>query len=108
MKKEIKGESAAETRRKNLTELRLYIAGQIPKSLAPLMNLKRICDEYLSGRYRVRIIDLQQSPELEIGDHVVAIPTVVRKLPQPIRKIIGDVFNTERVLIGLDLGESVA
>lgn len=99
---------SVQTRRRKLTELRLYVAGQTPKSLAALTNLKRICDKHLPGKYRVRIIDLQQSPELAIGDHVVAIPTLVRKLPPPIRKIIGDLSNTERVLIGLDLNESVA
>jgi len=102
------GTSTVKTRRRVLTELRLYVAGQTPKSLAALTNLKRICDKHLPGRYRVRIIDLQKSPELAIGDHVVAIPTLVRKLPPPIRKIIGDLSNTERVLIGLDLSESVA
>jgi circadian clock protein KaiB len=102
------GTSTVKARRKDLTELRLYVAGQTPKSLAALTNLKRICDKHLPGQYSVRIIDLQQSPELAIGDHVVAIPTLVRKLPPPIRKIIGDLSNTERVLIGLDLSESVA
>ena len=109
MKKAAKnGTPIAQTRGKNVTELRLYVAGQTPKSLAALTNLKKICDKHLPGTYRVRIIDLQQSPELAIGDHVVAIPTLVRKLPPPIRKIIGDLSNTERVLFGFDLSESVA
>jgi len=102
------GTSAVKARGKKVTELRLYVAGQTPKSLSALANLKRICDKYLPGQYSIRIIDLQQSPELAIGDQVVAIPTLVRKLPPPIRKIIGDLSNTERVLIGLDLSESVA
>jgi len=93
---------------KELTELRLYVAGQTPKSLLALANLKRICDEHIPGKYRVHIIDLQKSPELAVGDHIVAIPTLVRKLPEPIRKIIGDLSNTERVLVGLDLEERVA
>ena len=92
---------------RELTELRLYVAGQTPKSLLALMNLRRICDEHIPGRYHVQIIDLQKSPELAMSDHVVAIPTLVRKLPEPIRKIIGDLSDTERVLVGLDLEESV-
>lgn len=106
-----KGRVAAPANRrtnKELMELRLYVAGQTPKSLVALSNLKRICDKHLPGKYRVHIIDLQKSPELAIGDHIVAIPTLVRKLPEPIRKIIGDLSNMERVLIGLDLEESVA
>jgi circadian clock protein KaiB len=84
-------------------ELRLYIAGQTPKSLAALANLKRICDAHLSGKYRVEIIDLVKRPHLAQGDQILAIPTLVRNLPTPIRKIIGDLSNTERVLVGLDL-----
>jgi circadian clock protein KaiB len=84
-------------------ELRLYVAGQTPKSLAAFANLKKICEERLSGKYRIEIIDLLENPALAKGDQILAIPTLVRKLPEPVRKIIGDLSNTERVLVGLDL-----
>jgi circadian clock protein KaiB len=84
-------------------ELRLYTAGQTPKSLAALTNLKRICDEHLAGRYSLEIIDLLKNPRLAKEDEIVAIPTLVRKLPDPIRKIIGDLSDTERALVGLQL-----
>lgn len=84
-------------------ELRLYVAGQTPKSLTAFANLKNICEEHLAGRYRIEIIDLMQQPQLAKGDQIVAIPTLVRKLPVPVRKIIGDLSNTENVLVGLDL-----
>jgi circadian clock protein KaiB len=84
-------------------ELRLYVAGQTRRSLAALANLKRICDEHLAGNYRVEVVDLLASPELAQGDQILAVPTLVRKLPPPVRKIIGDLSNTERVLVGLDL-----
>jgi circadian clock protein KaiB len=84
-------------------ELRLYIAGQSKKSLRALTNLKRICDEQLSGKYRIEVIDLLKDPQLAAGDQILAIPTLVRKMPVPIRKIIGDLSNTERALVGLDL-----
>jgi circadian clock protein KaiB len=84
-------------------ELRLYVAGQTPKSLTAFANLKRICEEHLKGCYRIEIIDLLQNPMLAKGDQIFAIPTLVRKLPEPVRKIIGDLSNTERVLVGLDL-----
>ena len=83
--------------------LRLYVAGQTPKSLAAFANLKRICDEHLAGRYSIEVIDLLENPQLAQGDQILAIPTLVRRLPEPIRKIIGDLSNTERVLVGLDL-----
>lgn len=83
--------------------LRLYVAGQTPKSLAALSNLKRICDEHLKGRYRIEIIDLVKDPQAARGDQILAIPTLVRKLPVPVRKIIGDLSNTDRVLVGLDI-----
>lgn len=86
-----------------LMELRLYIAGQTPKSLTALNNLKNICDTHLTGKYRIEIIDLMKTPQLAHGDQILAIPTLVRNLPTPIRKIIGDLSNTERVLVGLDL-----
>jgi circadian clock protein KaiB len=84
-------------------QLRLYIAGQTPKSLLALTNLKRICETHLSGRYEIEIIDLLQNPQLASGDQILAVPTLVRRLPEPITKIIGDLSNTERVLVGLDL-----
>jgi circadian clock protein KaiB len=86
-------------------ELRLYVAGQTPKSLAAFANLKKICEEHLAGQYHIEIIDLLKEPQLASGDQILAIPTLVRKLPQPIRKIIGDLSNTERVLVGLNLRE---
>ena len=86
-------------------ELRLYVAGQTPKSLAAFANLKKICEEHLAGQYHIEVIDLLKKPQLASGDQILAIPTLVRKLPTPIKKIIGDLSNTERVLVGLDLRE---
>ena len=83
--------------------LRLYVAGQTKKSLAAFANLKKICEENLCGRYRIEVIDLLENPQLAKGDQILAVPTLVRKLPEPIKKIIGDLSNTERVLVGLDL-----
>ena len=83
--------------------LRLYVAGQTPRSLSAFKNLKDICEEYLKGKYQIEVIDLMENPTLARGDQILAIPTLVRKLPQPIRKIIGDLSNTERVLVGLDI-----
>jgi circadian clock protein KaiB len=83
--------------------LRLYVAGQTPKSVLAFNNLRRICDEHLAGRYEIEIIDLMENPQLAQGDQILAIPTLVRRLPEPIKKIIGDLSNTERVLVGLDL-----
>lgn len=84
-------------------ELRLYVAGQTPRSLEAFANLKKICEEYLKGRYTIEVIDLMENPRLAAGDKILAIPTLVRKLPPPLRKIIGTLSDTERVLIGLDL-----
>ena len=84
-------------------ELRLYVAGQSKKSVLALANLKRLCDEHLAGKYHIEVIDLLKSPQLAAGDQILAIPTLVRKLPEPIKKIIGDLSNTERALVGLDL-----
>jgi len=83
--------------------LRLYVAGQTPKSLAAFANLKRICEEHLAGRYEIEVIDLLEHPQLARGDQIFAVPTLVRKLPPPLRKIIGDLSNTEKVLVGLDV-----
>jgi circadian clock protein KaiB len=84
-------------------ELRLYVAGQTPKSLTAFANLRRLCEQHVAGRYRIEIIDLLEHPQLAAGDQIVAIPTLVRQLPPPLKKIIGDLSNTERVLVGLDL-----
>ena len=84
-------------------ELRLYVAGETPKSLKAFENLKRICEEHLKDRYTIEIIDLVKNPKLAAGDQIVAIPTLVRKLPPPVRKIIGDLSNTEKTLVGLDI-----
>lgn len=84
-------------------KLRLYVAGQTPRSMAALANLRKVCDEHLAGRYEVEIVVLLEQPQLAAGDQIVAIPTLVRSLPPPIRKIIGDLSNTDRVLVGLQL-----
>lgn len=84
-------------------ELRLYVAGNTPNSIAAFGNLQQICEEHMGGRYRIEIIDLFENPQLARGDQIVAVPTLVRRLPTPIKKIIGDLSNTERVLVGLDL-----
>lgn len=84
-------------------DLRLYTAGQSPKSLAALSNLKRICDQHLAGRYTIEVIDLMKNPRLAKDDEIIAIPTLVRKLPAPLRKIIGDLSDEERALVGLQL-----
>lgn len=83
--------------------LRLYVAGQTQKSITAFANLKKICEEHLAGKYRIEVIDLLINPQLAKGDQIIAIPTLVRKLPEPIKKIIGDLANTERVLVGLDI-----
>jgi circadian clock protein KaiB len=83
--------------------LRLYIAGQTPRSVKAFANLKRLCEAHLPGKYRIEVIDLVQNPQLAAGDQILAVPTLVRLLPEPVRKIIGDLSNTERVLVGLDI-----
>lgn len=84
-------------------ELRLYVAGRSAKSIAAFANLKRICEAHLAGRYTIEIVDLLEQPQLAAGDQIVAIPTLVRKLPEPLRKIVGDLRDTERTLVGLQL-----
>jgi len=84
-------------------ELRLYVAGQTAKSVTAFANLKRLCDQHLAGKYQIEVVDLLKDPKLARGDQILALPTLVRKLPTPIKKIIGDLSNTERVLVGLDL-----
>jgi circadian clock protein KaiB len=83
--------------------LRLYVAGQTPKSLAAIANLKALCEKHLDGRYAVEVIDLLVTPKLAAGDQIVALPTLVRRLPPPLKRVIGDLSNTERVLVGLDI-----
>jgi len=86
--------------------LRLYVAGQTPKSIAAIANLKKICDEHLPGRYEIEIIDLMKDPALAMLHRIVAIPTLIRQLPEPLKRIIGDLSNTEKVLVGLDIRPS--
>lgn len=87
----------------DMWELRLYVAGQTPKSMTAFANLKKLCEDHLAGKYRIEVIDLLKNPQLAKGDQIFAIPTLVRKLPQPLKRVIGDLSNTERVLVGLDL-----
>src|SRR3954466_9124686 len=89
-----------ETSDPDFWDLRLYVAGQTAKSVTAFANLKRVCEEHLAGRYKIEVIDLLVNPQLAAGDQIIAIPTLVRNLPEPIRKIIGDLSNTERVLVG--------
>ena len=98
-----KGEQAKTDSTEEAWNLRLYVAGATPKSIAAFANLQRICEEHLAGKYRIEVVDLLKNPRLAKGDQIVAIPTLVRKLPEPLKKIIGDLANTERVLVGLDI-----
>lgn len=91
------------TRTAKLWQLRLYVTGQTPKSATACANLKKICETHLKGRYRIKVIDLLKHPQLARGDQILAIPTVVRKLPTPVRTIIGNLSDTEHLLVGLDL-----
>jgi circadian clock protein KaiB len=99
--------SAAQRRSANLWQLRLYVMDQTPKSVAAFSNLKQFCESNLKGRYRITVIDLEKRPQLAKGDQILAIPTVVRRLPKPVRTIIGSLSDTARVLIGLDLRPAV-
>ncbi len=94
---------ANNTTSKEKWELRLYVAGQTSKCVAAFANLKRICENHLAGKYTIEVVDLLKDPKLAKGDQILAVPTLVRKLPEPVRKIIGDLSNTERVLVGLDM-----
>jgi len=94
---------ATKSTRSNFWELRLYIAGQTPNSMAAIANLKKICEEQLQGKYRIEVIDLLKKPQLAKGDQIVAIPTLVRKLPSPVKRIVGNLSKTERALVGLDI-----
>lgn len=100
MKKQAQGKVKAARNHSPVLQLRLYVAGQTPKSLAAMSNLKRICSEHLDGAYHLEVIDLIKNPQLAQGDQILAIPTLVRNLPVPIRKIIGDLSNVDRVLVG--------
>jgi len=95
--------AAAKPKAAERWELRLYVAGHTPRSLAAVANLKKICETHLRGKYRLEVIDLLANPELARADQIVAIPTLVRKLPPPVKKIIGDLSNTERTLVGMQL-----
>ncbi len=101
------GKKTAEKKTKKQKQwwLRLYVAGQTPRSLTAFQNLRRICDEYLKGEYEIEVIDLLKNPQLAQGDQIVAIPTLVKNLPAPVMKIIGDLSDSERVLVGLDIKE---
>jgi circadian clock protein KaiB len=95
--------SAAKTGASDFYRLRLYIAGQTPNSIAAITNLKNICEEKLKGKYRIEVVDLLVKPQLAKGDQIIAIPTLVRRLPPPVKRIIGNLSKTESVLVGLDL-----
>lgn len=98
-----KPEDAAKEPKKAKWTLRLYVAGQTPKSVTAFTNLKKLAEEHLQGEYTIEIVDLLENPQLAEGDQIIAVPTLVRRLPEPVKKIIGDLSNTERVLVGLDI-----
>lgn len=91
----------------NLYVLRLYVAGQTPKSVDAITNIIKICEDHLKGRYELEVIDLYQQPQLAQGEQIIAVPTLIKKLPPPLRRIIGDMSSTERVLVGLDLRKKI-
>lgn len=101
--KKQKKKDVDEPEREKQWVLRLYVAGQTPKSLIAFANLSKICEDHLKGEYRIEVIDLLVNPKLAKGDQIIAIPTLIRKLPEPVKKIIGDLSNIENVLVGLDL-----
>jgi circadian clock protein KaiB len=98
-----KGQAGSDGRDQERFELRLYVAGQSPKSVQAIENLRRVCEEYLPGRYNIELIDLVEHPRLVRGDEIIAVPTLVRRLPEPMRKIIGDLSDTDTVLVGLQI-----
>ena len=102
-KRPVKKRRTTKTARADFWELRLYIAGQTPNSIAAVANLKKICEDQLKGKYRIEVIDLLKKPQLAKGDQIVAIPTLVRRLPPPVKKIVGNLSKTERALVGLDI-----
>jgi circadian clock protein KaiB len=97
------GHAESDVRDQERFELRLYVAGQSPKSVTAIENLRRVCEQYLPGRYHIELIDLVEHPKLARGDEIIAVPTLVRRLPEPMRKIIGDLSDTEKVLVGLQV-----
>jgi circadian clock protein KaiB len=97
------GEGSPDGHEQESFDLRLYVAGHSPKSVQAIENLRRVCDEYLPGRYHIELIDLVEHPKLARGDEIIAVPTLVRRLPEPMRKIIGDLSDTEQVLVGLQV-----
>src|SRR5262245_15031874 len=99
----LESSSAGVPASEELWELRLYIAGETGKSATAIANLQRICDEHLAGRYKIEVVDLLKNPRLARGDQIIAVPTLVRKLPDPVRKIVGDLSNVEKALVGLQL-----
>jgi circadian clock protein KaiB len=101
-------ETTADPARPGHYNLRLYVAGQTPKSLSAIANLKKICEEHLAGIYTIEVIDLLARPQLAAGDQILAVPTLVRRLPPPIKRIIGNLSNTDRVLVGLDILPGIA
>jgi circadian clock protein KaiB len=103
MNQTINGATGELPQSSDLYNLRLYVAGQTPKSITALANLKKICEEHLSGRYQIEVIDLLEHPQLAAGDQILAVPTLVRRLPEPLKRIIGNLSDMERVLVGLDL-----
>ncbi|MBI3803203.1 MAG: circadian clock protein KaiB [Nitrospirae bacterium] len=103
MKPKKTGEALKAAPSQKVWTLRLYVAGQTPKSVTALSNLERICEAHLEGKYRIEVVDLLKSPQLARGDQIIATPTLVRRLPPPVKKIIGDLSNADRVLVGLDL-----
>jgi circadian clock protein KaiB len=102
-KSSTKKRAPAKRSRSDFWRLRLYIAGQTPNSIAALANLKKICEDQLQGKYRIEVVDLLKRPQLAKGDQIIAIPTLVRRLPPPVKKIIGNLSKTESVVVGLDL-----
>jgi circadian clock protein KaiB len=100
---EISEQNGNEPRNAEVWDLRLYVAGQTPRSLTAFANLRKLCEEHLAGRYKIEVVDLVKHPQLAAGDQIVAIPTLVRKLPEPLRKIVGDLRNSERTLVGLQI-----
>ena len=103
MSEDPRGDGAHEDGDPHSYHLRLYVAGQTTKSVAALANLKRVCEEHLAGHFDIEVIDLIQNPQLAAGDQILAVPTLVRRLPAPLKRIIGDLSNTEKVLVGLDI-----
>lgn len=103
MSKQHRSSDTSEDVNEERWQLRLYIAGKTPKSVAAFTNLKKLCEEHLAGKYEIEVVDLLENPQLARGDEIIAIPTLVRKLPEPMRKIIGDLSDTERTLVGLQL-----